>query len=72
MAAFLEGLTYRQNLGPYVPEDAIQQELLDRREFAAVFSTTWLDGLDDTSAYGDTEYAGTDVDPGMPPASVIS
>ncbi len=71
VAAFLEGLTYRQNLGPYVPEDAIQQDLLDRREFAAVFSTTWLDELGDTSAYGDTEYAGADVDPGVPPASVI-
>jgi hypothetical protein len=72
VAAFLEGLTYRQNLGPYVPEDAIQQDLLDRKEFAAVFSTTWLEGLGDTSAYGDTEYAGSDVDPGVPTAPVVN
>ena len=67
VAAFLQDLTYRQNLGPYVPEDAVQQDLLDRKEFAAVFSTTWLAGLGDTSTYGETEYAGSDVDPGIPP-----
>jgi hypothetical protein len=71
VAAFLQDLTYRQNLGPYVPEDAVQQELLDRKEFAAVFSTTWLAGLGDTAAYGETAYGGPDVDPGIPPASVV-
>ena len=71
VAAFLEGLTYRQNLGPYVPPDAVQGELLDRKEFAAVFASTWLDRLGDPAVYGATEYAGPDVDPGIPPASVL-
>jgi hypothetical protein len=28
-----------------VPRDAIEQELLDRQQFAAVFATTFLDSL---------------------------
>jgi hypothetical protein len=45
VAAFLRGYRYRQNLGPYVPADAIERDLLDRRQFAAVFATTFLDEL---------------------------
>ena len=40
VAAALRHLPYRQNLGPYVPASAIEQDLLDDPEFAAVFSTT--------------------------------
>jgi hypothetical protein len=45
VAAFLRDYPYRANIGPYVPRDAIEQELLDRQQFAAVFATTYLDTL---------------------------
>jgi hypothetical protein len=45
VAAFLRNYPYRRNIGPYVPRDAIEQELLDRQQFAAVFATTFLDTL---------------------------
>ena len=45
VAAFLRDYPYRRNIGPYVPRDAIEQELLDRQQFAAVFATTYLDTL---------------------------
>ena len=38
---------YRQNIGPYVPRSAIEQDLLDQKEFAAVFGTTFLESLAD-------------------------
>ena len=47
VAAFLRDYPYRRNLGPYVPRDAIELELLDRQQFAAVFATTFLDSLRD-------------------------
>jgi hypothetical protein len=70
VAAFLAGLTYRRNLGPYVPASAIEQDLLDREEFAAVFATPFLDELasSDLSSYGLTVYDGAGVDPGIPPS----
>lgn len=70
VAAYLGDLTYRQNLGPYVPASAVEQHLLDRREFAAVFSTGFLGELTgaDLSGLGETDYSGPDVDPGLPPA----
>jgi hypothetical protein len=46
VAAFLRDYPYRRNIGPYVPRDAIEQDLLDRQQFAAVFATTFLDSLD--------------------------
>jgi hypothetical protein len=64
IAAFLRHLTYRQNLGPYVPRDAVEQELLDREEFAAVFGPAFLRELGDTAAFGETAYP--DADPGVP------
>jgi len=70
VAAHLRHLTYRQNLGPYVPRNAIEQALLDDPEFSAVFATTWLDRLGDVSRFGETIYTGQDVDPGIPPASL--
>ncbi len=45
VASFLRDYPYRQNIGPYVPRDAIEQELLDRQQFAAVFATSFLDTL---------------------------
>ena len=45
MASFLRDYPYRRNIGPYVPRDVIEQELLDRQQFAAVFATSFLDTL---------------------------
>lgn len=70
VAAFLSTLTYRRNIGPYVPRDAIEQDLLDREEFAAVFTTGWLENLD-AAKHGQTAYTGEDIDPGIPPLSVL-
>jgi arylsulfatase A-like enzyme len=70
VAAHLRHLTYRQNLGPYVPRSAVEQDLLDDPEFSAVFASTWLDQLGDVSRFGDTIYTGQDVDPGIPPSSL--
>jgi hypothetical protein len=54
VAAFLRDYPYRRNIGPYVPRDAVEQELLDRQQFAAVFATTFLDSLAgrDLEAFG--------------------
>jgi hypothetical protein len=54
VAAFLRDYPYRRNLGPYVPRDAIELDLLGRQQFAAVFATTFLDTLDggDLSSFG--------------------
>jgi len=45
VASFLRDYPYRRNIGPYVPRDAIEQQLLDRQQFAAVFATSFLDTL---------------------------
>jgi hypothetical protein len=68
VAAFLSELTYRQNLAPYVPASAIEQDLLDRKEFAAVFSTPFLEELvaGSLASYGSTTYTQPGVDPGVP------
>jgi hypothetical protein len=63
LAAFLRDYAYRRNLGPYVPRDAIEQDLLDRQQFAAVFATTFLDtleGRDLEADYGPGIYAEAD------------
>jgi hypothetical protein len=64
VAASLADYRYRHNLGPYVPRSAVEQDLLDQKEFAAVFGTTFLESLTgrDLATYGDTAYA--DGDPG--------
>ncbi len=70
VAAHIRHLTYRQNLGPYVPRDAVEQDLLDDPEFAAVFGSTWLaghDGFEDVSGFGQTIYTGDEIDPGIAP-----
>ncbi len=70
VAAHIRHLTYRQNIGPYVPRSAVEQDLLDDPEFSAVFASTWLDRLGDVSRFGGTIYTGQDVDPGIAPASL--
>jgi hypothetical protein len=70
IAAHLRHLTYRGNLGPYVPRNAIEQDLLDAEEFAGVFAGPWLERLD-PSRYGETIYTGDDVEPGIPPLSIL-
>lgn len=58
VAAALRDYRYRQNIGPYVPRNAIEQDLLDQREFAAVFATSYLDTLRgaDLAPFGDTVF----------------
>ena len=58
VAAYLRDYRYRQNIGPYVPRGAIEQDLLDKPEFAAVFATTYLDTLRgaDLSSLGPASY----------------
>jgi hypothetical protein len=72
VAAALADYRYRQNIGAYVPRSAVEQDLLDQREFAAVFGTTFLESLDgrDLSAYGETAYA--DGDPGGVPTTPLA
>ena len=66
VAVFLRDYTYRQNIGPYVPSSVIEQNLLDSKEFAAVFATSFLDTLQgaDMSVYGQTKFP--DADAGIP------
>ena len=45
MASFLRDYPYRRNIGPYVPRSVIEQDLLDRQQFAAVFATSFLHTL---------------------------
>ena len=58
VAAYLRDYTYRQNIGPYVPRSAIEQDLLDEQEFAAVFATTYMATLAhmDTATFGETAF----------------
>jgi hypothetical protein len=72
VAAALRHLTYRQNLGPYVPASAIEQELLDNPEFAAVFSSDYLLSHEATGWSGNTIYTGTGVDQGIPGRDLYS
>jgi hypothetical protein len=67
VAASLADYRYRENIGPYVPRSAVEQDLLDQREFAAVFGTTFLETLADRdlATFGETAFA--DGDPaGLP------
>ncbi|MGZ8598194.1 MAG: alkaline phosphatase family protein [Actinomycetota bacterium] len=67
VAASLAAYRYRQNIGAYVPRSAVEQDLLDQKEFAAVFGTTFLESLADRDLadYGATAHADGDPD-GMP------
>ena len=70
VAVALRDYRYRQNIGPYVPRSAIEQDLLDEREFAAVFATSYLATLEgtDLSVFGETTFPDGDPDgvPEMP------
>jgi hypothetical protein len=70
VAAYLKDYRYRQNIGPYVPASAIEQDLLDMPEFAAVFATTYLETLKgaDLSHLGATRF--TEGDFPMPDAVI--
>jgi predicted AlkP superfamily pyrophosphatase or phosphodiesterase len=71
VAAALQHLTYRQNIGPYVPASSIEQDLLDKEEFAAVLSADYIASIADAARFGESAYTGDDVDPGIPPASMV-
>jgi arylsulfatase A-like enzyme len=67
VAASIADYRYRQNIGAYVPRSAIEQDLLDQKEFAAVFGTTFLESIAtrDLAPYGETAFP--EADPlGMP------
>lgn len=69
VAASLQDYRYRQNVGPYVPRDVVEQTHLDQKEFAAVFATTFLDTLPgtDLTAFGETAFPQGDLPmPGTP------
>jgi hypothetical protein len=72
VAAALRHLTYRQNLGPYVPASAIEQEYLDKEEFAAVFSSDFIATGITPDGYGPTRYTGDEVDQGIPSREFLS
>ncbi len=63
VAAYLKDYRYRQNIGPYVPVSAIEQDMLDQKEFSAVFATSYLQTLrtsTDLSAFGETTFSDGD------------
>ena len=71
IASFLRDYPYRRNIGPYVPRDAIEQDLLERQQFAAVFATTFLDtleGRDLDAEFGTGIYPEAEI--GIPPPVV--
>lgn len=70
VAAFLSDYPYRRNIGPYVPRDAIETNLLDRQQFSAVFATTFLDtlsGRDLEAEFGTTSYPEAEIGLPLPP-----
>jgi Type I phosphodiesterase / nucleotide pyrophosphatase len=63
IAAWLRDYRYRDNIGPYIKDDAIERGHLDDPAFAAVLSTDFLERLRkaDPSAYGEGRlWAGAD------------
>ena len=62
VAVALQDYRYRQNIGPYVPRSAIEQDLLGQKEFAAVFATSYLESLRfvDLRTFGETAFADGD------------
>ena len=71
VAASIADYRYRQNIGAYVPRSAVEQDLLDQKEFAAVFGTTFLESLAqrDLNGYGETAYP--EADPGGIPPKLV-
>ncbi|MGZ4153182.1 MAG: alkaline phosphatase family protein [Actinomycetota bacterium] len=71
IAAWLRDYRYRDNIGPYIKQDAIEHGHLNEPAFAAVLSTDFLDRLRgaDLNAYGDGRmWADADVT-GVPPVT---
>ena len=71
VALALKDYRYRQNIGPYVPRSAIEEALLNQKEFSAVFATSYLDTLvgTDLSRFGATAFPEGDTSmPGLPGA----
>ncbi|MFL5735893.1 MAG: alkaline phosphatase family protein [Actinomycetota bacterium] len=69
IAAFLNDYRYRDNIGHYVPRDAVEWNHLDEKILAAVMPSTFLEGLTDESVqrYGDGRYNQLpNVEPGPP------
>jgi len=66
VAAFLRDYRYRDNIGPYVPQAAIERNLMDDPEFAGLFGADYLELLtpDRVAGFGQTKYP--DADPGIP------
>jgi Type I phosphodiesterase / nucleotide pyrophosphatase len=67
IAAFLRDYRYGQNIGPYVPNDAVEHDLLRKLEFSGVFGGDYLASLTghDVARFGTTTYG--DADPlGIP------
>jgi type I phosphodiesterase/nucleotide pyrophosphatase len=58
IAAFLRDYRYRDNIGPYVKDDAIEHDRLNEPPFAAVLSTDFLDRLrgTDLETYGEGRF----------------
>jgi arylsulfatase A-like enzyme len=69
VAGVLKDYRYRDNIGPYVPRSAIEEDLLNQKEFSAVFATSYLDTLvgTDLSRFGRTAFPDGDTPmPGLP------
>lgn len=70
VAAFLAGYRYGDNIGPYIPADAVRRDRLDAEVFAAVLPAPFIADLArrDLSRYGSTTYP--EGDPGgVPPVT---
>jgi hypothetical protein len=72
VAAALRALTYRQNIGPYVAANAIEQAYLDKEEFAAVFSSDFIANDLRLENYGATSFSGDEVDQGVPSRDLLA
>ncbi len=71
VAAVLKDYRYRDNIGPYVPRNAVELNLLNQKEFSAVFATSYLDTLvgADLSRFGDTAFPDGDTPMPGPPGT---
>ena len=66
IAAFLADYRYGDNVGPYVRADVVARDRRNHPEFAGVFSTDFITGLDDAfiASLGSGHFP--QADPGMP------
>lgn len=66
IAARFATYRYGDNIGPYIADAAVQRDMLDAREFAGVFPTTYLSRFTDgrLSVLGSGRHA--NADPGLP------